>query len=301
MSPEQNRPAPDITILGVGRLGTALALALQNAGYVISALVGRRSGSAKRAAKLLDAPTRVLGVKDIPSLSPRGIFILSTPDDQVSTVADDLSKLRVSRTSPVVLHTSGALSSSVLVALHEKGWSVGSIHPLISVSEPGAGSAALEGAYWCVEGDQKAIKVARQLVRSLHGESFSIQPEAKPLYHAAAVMASGNIVAVFDVAIEMLIQCGVTRRNARRFLQPLIESAVENLNRTDPANALTGTIARADEATVNRHLIALSSPRLKSADDLYRMIGQRAVALARRQGADESALNRINKRLQTKR
>ena len=103
---------------------------------------------------------------------------------------------------PIALHTSGALSAEVLGPLREKGWHTGSIHPLISVTDRTEGG--LEGAVWSVEGDNAALRVAKSIVRDLGGKSFSIRSEDKPLYHAAAVMASGNVVALFDVALEML-------------------------------------------------------------------------------------------------
>ena len=73
-----------------------------------------------------------------------------------------------------------------------------------------------EGAFWSVEGDKAALRVGKAIVRDLGGKSFSIRSEDKPLYHAAAVMSAGNVVALFDVALEMLVQCGLTRKTAQQ-------------------------------------------------------------------------------------
>ena len=105
-------------------------------------------------------------------------------------------------------------------------------------------------------------ELARAIVRDLGGKSFSIRSEDKPLYHAAAVMSAGNVVALFDVALEMLVQCGLTRPAAQRILLPLIASTVRNLETKDPVDALTGTFSRGDVETVKRHLKALSKTRL---------------------------------------
>jgi predicted short-subunit dehydrogenase-like oxidoreductase (DUF2520 family) len=59
--------------------------------------------------------------------------------------------------------------------------------------------------------------------------------------------------------------------------------------------ALTGPIARGDAATVARHLAALASdPALNEIAAVYRLLGRRALALARAQGrADAAALAAI--------
>jgi predicted short-subunit dehydrogenase-like oxidoreductase (DUF2520 family) len=170
------------------------------------------------------------------------------------------------------------LSASILSPLRKKGWSAGSLHPLVSVSEPKAGAQLLRSAFWSVEGDQRAVRLGKAIVRDLDGKSFSISSENKPLYHAAAVMASGNVTALFDVAIEMLAECGLTRRQAQSALLPLLASAVRNLEKMNPAQALTGTFARGDVETVKRHLALLKNN--KAALEMYRLLGLRSLDLA---------------------
>jgi len=60
-----NQRKPEVSIIGTGRLGTALAIALADEGYSIRALVARRRESARRAARFLDAPPRVMAVKEL--------------------------------------------------------------------------------------------------------------------------------------------------------------------------------------------------------------------------------------------
>ncbi len=271
---------PSVAIIGSGRLGTALAIALEQKGYSIDALISRRRTSARKAADLLDAPVPALAAKDLGVLPAADLVLIATPDDQIPAVVELLLGLKseVSR-KPVVLHTSGALSAKILAPLSKKGWTAGSVHPLASVSEPRTGALALRGAYWCVEGDAAAVRVAKNLVRDLEGKSFSIASDFKPLYHAAAVMTAGNVVALFDVALEMLGQCGLKRKEAQRILSPLLLTAVQNLNDKDPAKVLTGTFSRGDVETVKRHLAALKSSELTDALELYRLLGKRSLKL----------------------
>ena len=277
MPAAKRKQKPELSIVGTGRLGTTLALALHGKGYSIQTLVAHSARSARRAAALLKADVQVLAAKQLREVRAADLFLITTPDDQIAGVAEELSNLILPKA--VALHTSGALSAAVLAPLSEKGWHTGSIHPLISVSDTTEGRAALEGAFWSVEGDTAALRVAKSIVRDLGGQSFSIRSEDKPLYHAAAVMASGNVVALFDVALEMLGQCGLTRKTARSILLPLIASTVHNLETKDPKQALTGTFARGDLETVKRHLAALKDN--KDALELYRLLGKRSLKLTK--------------------
>lgn len=280
----KRKQKPEVSIIGTGRLGTALAAALARKGYPIRSLVGRRAQSARRAASLLghplDSAVQVLGAKQVRSLRSADVFLITTPDDQIAGVAEELSRLAFS--NAVALHTSGALSAEALAPLREKGWHTGSIHPLVSVSDTAAGAVNFSGTFWSVEGDKAALRSAKSIVRDLEGKSFSIRSEDKPLYHAAAVMVSGNVVALFDVALEMLAECGLTRTTARRVLLPLIESTVHNLESKDPVQALTGTFARGDLETVKRHLAALKRNELAEALELYRLLGKRSLKLTKK-------------------
>lgn len=278
MPDTKRKEKPEVSIIGAGRLGTTLAVALASKGYSIRSVVARRSSSARKAAGFLDGETQALAVKQLDLLRPAHLFLIATPDDQIPRVAAQLARLEVARApKPTALHTSGALSAAVLAPLRDRGWSTGSIHPLISVSDAVQGVAALRGAFWSVEGDKAALRSAKAIVRDLGGKSFSIRSEDKPLYHAAAVMSAGNVVALFDVALEMLVQCGLSRKTARSILVPLIASTVRNLESKDPADALTGTFARGDMETVKLHLGALK--RNKEALELYRLLGRRSLKL----------------------
>jgi predicted short-subunit dehydrogenase-like oxidoreductase (DUF2520 family) len=275
---EKSPASIEVSIIGAGRLGTALAIALEARGYRIRSLVARRRESARKAAAHLDAKLATLAARQIRQIPLSDLVLISTPDDQIANVARKLGSLNAGH-KPVVLHTSGALSSEILAPLRARGWSAGSIHPLISVTDP---QAPIAGAFWCVEGDPRAVRLAKTIVRDLGGTSFSINSAEKPLYHAAAVMTSGHVTALFDVALEMLVACGLTRKTARQILQPLLVSTVNNLETQDPAAALTGSFARGDVETVKRHLAALKDHKLADALELYCKLGQRSTKLSKK-------------------
>jgi predicted short-subunit dehydrogenase-like oxidoreductase (DUF2520 family) len=283
-------------------MGTALALALALRGYTIEALVARRKSHARASsASLIGAQPLILTSAQLDRLPTSDIIFITTPDDAIESTAFELASIMKSRTLKMkgaggdnrrrqtILHASGALSSSSLRSLREQGFATGSLHPLISVSDPLHGAESLHSAFFCIEGDRGAQTVARSVVRSLGAESFSISTKDKALYHAAAVMASGHVTALFDIAAEMLTDCGLSPMRAREVLLPLLRSTFENLSTADPAHALTGTFARADTSTVRRHLDALHQSAMPDALAAYTILGLRSLQLAGRAGTGSSS------------
>ena len=290
---------PSISIIGAGRLGAALAIALRRSGYPIVGLVARHHRKAEKVARLLtqdagETAPLAIASNESKRLPSSDLILISTPDDEIAGVAQKLSR---ETHGSIVFHTSGALSSEVLAPLKTRGISTGSIHPLISVSEAKAGAEAFQGAFFCIEGDNKALRTARRIVSDLGGTAFSIPSHNKALYHAAAVIASPHATSLFDVAVQTLVAAGLTRNKARQVLVPLLQSTVRNLETSDAASALTGTFARGDVATVKRHLKALSGREHSQALQIYKLLGLHALRLAQMNGLDRKLTKEITKLL----
>lgn len=298
-------PASDtIAVIGAGRLGTALALALSARGYRVTGFVANSKSSSRRAARLIvraaphhSAPL-ALAAAELDRLPASRIYLFTTPDDRLAVAARALAAVTSDGgrdlRNTIALHTSGALASGVLQPLAELGYACGSLHPLVAVtSDAQNGADALRGSFYCVEGSAPAVRAARRIVRSLAGRAFAVRAADKALYHAAAVIASGHAVALFDLACELLRDCGLDARQSRAVLLPLVASTTRNLTARPPAQALTGTFARADVATLELHLAALRQAAAPGANEVYRLLGRRAARLAASDGADAEALARI--------
>lgn len=281
-----------VSIIGTGRLGGALALALSRSGFAVENLIFRDSETIAAIADKISNNPELIDSTAAVDLKTDIVFI-TTADPKIEAVARELSKVLTER--PFVFHTSGSLSSEILYSLREIGCKTGSIHPLVSVSDPFRGAESFAGAYFCIEGDNAAVKTAREIVTKLGGLPFTIDTKFKPLYHASAVTASGHLVALFDTALEMLVACGVS--DAAKVLLPLVRTTVANLETQTTAAALTGTFARADVLAFRRHIESMERNVSSGAREIYLELAIRSLALAELNGADAGDIAIIRREL----
>jgi predicted short-subunit dehydrogenase-like oxidoreductase (DUF2520 family) len=152
------------------------------------------------------------------------------------------------------------MDSGALDAAQRKGATVASMHPLQSFS--GVAVPSLEGRVFAIEGETHAVRVARRMARALGGSPVRIAGSKKRLYHAAAAMAAGHVLAVEEAATQLLVSLGMKRSEAVRALLPLTRQVLENFERLGPRAAWTGPLSRGDYKVVRAHLEALQeSPK----------------------------------------
>jgi predicted short-subunit dehydrogenase-like oxidoreductase (DUF2520 family) len=245
-----------ISIIGAGRLGRSLGRSLRERGWKIHSVVTRSPATARRAVRSIGGGYARATISNDVFLA--SIILISVPDSAISEVVQRLAA--VDPPDPrksFILHTSGALCSGVLAPLRQLGASVGSMHPLQSFS--GVSAPNLEGRVFAIEGDAGAVRVARSLARALGGQIVLLDSADKPLYHAAASMAAGQVLAEMEAAIRIFVSLGMKRREALRALLPLTRQVLENQERLGSRAAWTGPLARGDFRVVAEHEKALLS------------------------------------------
>jgi predicted short-subunit dehydrogenase-like oxidoreductase (DUF2520 family) len=244
-----------VGVVGAGRLGTALAAALREAGVEVEGPAGRGE-------------------------VPRGCeaIVLCVPDGEIPAAA-----ATVARAAPLVGHTSGATR---LDALEGAGGAAFGLHPLQTFPErasseaasaelagtaergpsPFAASAergpsalgAFAGAGCAVAGTTpEALAFAARLAELLGMTPFEIDDEGRAAYHAAASVASNFTVTLLAAAERIAAGAGLAPHEARALLAPLVRRTVESVAELDPEKALTGPIARGDHGTVDAQRRAL--------------------------------------------
>lgn len=274
-----------VGIVGAGRAGLGLGLALHRAGRQVR-LYGRRQVA-------VPPPLTVdVGPVDRPPpwLQQVEVVLLAVRDEALEPAAAVLARAESVTPDHVVLHLSGCRAADALASLRPTGAGLGSLHPLQTIADPETAADALRGARAGVEGDPRAVACAEALARELGMVSLRIPAIEKPRYHAAAVFASNYVVVCAAVGERLMREAGVPASEAWTALMPLVDGALRNLRHaSQPTEALTGPVMRGDAETVRRHLATLT-PRDAA---LYRELAAAALTMARARGLDATPAARI--------
>jgi predicted short-subunit dehydrogenase-like oxidoreductase (DUF2520 family) len=205
-------------IVGAGRLGHALATALREAGIEVDGPLGRGARP--------DAE----------------VVILTVPDQEIRAAAHSLPL-----DAQLVGHCSGATTLEPLG--DREGFS---LHPLMTVPE--GGEARFEGAGCAVAGTtERALQTATALAHALKMAPVEVDDDDRAAYHAAASIAANFLVTLEGQAERLAATAGVPRE----LLVPLARAALENWAAKGAEQALTGPVARGDEATIARQRQAI--------------------------------------------
>ncbi len=258
-----------IGIIGGGRVGSCLANYFESAGMLVGITASTAAHSAALAEKF-----SLLPADNAQLLELADIVLLTVPDRLIAAVAQSLADSAAATQQKIVLHCSGSLGLEPLAALAAKGVHVGSLHPLQSFA---GGAVQLAGVYMAVDGDAAARLGAQNLAEILQGHAFHVPARERAAYHAAACICSNYTVTVQALAQQLMSRWTGSSEAAWAALQPLFAGTAANLRAAaDPADALTGPIARGDTATVAKHLAVLPGEFLP----VYCSLGLAATQLA---------------------
>jgi predicted short-subunit dehydrogenase-like oxidoreductase (DUF2520 family) len=253
---------PTIAIVGAGGLATFLAVALNDAGFTITEIVARDSPRSRRRARSLAAKVGARTVAPHSAALDATLLWFCVPDREIRGAASALAghlaahnKNKVPSKVRFAFHSSGALLSRELEPLGKVGIAVASVHPLMTFVARTYPS--LTGVPFALEGDRAATRVARQVIRELGADSFSLPAARKPAYHAWATLTSPLLLAFLVTLEEAARAAGFTGKDARRKSLPIIRQTLANYSRLGPAPSFSGPLVRGDAETVASHLAVL--------------------------------------------
>jgi predicted short-subunit dehydrogenase-like oxidoreductase (DUF2520 family) len=267
----------DIAIVGAGTLAAALVPALYQSGYRIREIVTRNQPQSLRRARAL--AKRVHASATTLSKAQLGARItwICVPDDSIPDVAQSIARQGDWRRK-IVVHSSGALGADALAPAKQAGAETASAHPLmtfVSQSSVNQSSADFKGVPFAMEGDPKAMVLIGAVVVRLGGKPFRIAAEFKPAYHAFGFFSSPALVALIAAAQQVGKLAGLSERQARRLMEPIVRQTLDNCFRGTAGEAFSGPLRRGDVATVRKHLEVLKDePHLI---DLYRALSRVAL------------------------
>ncbi len=245
-----------LAIVGGGRVGRALGRDLREAGWNISVVVTRSAATARKAVRAIGAGQPFSGLTRL--ILGASVVFIAVPDDKISEVAQRLARVGGEEwRGKIVLHSSGALDSSVLDPLARLGAATGSLHPMQSFSSRMA--PPLEGVWMVMEGKPAALRIARRIAHSVGGQPVRLRGSDKLSYHAANVFAAGHLLGLIEAGVAILTRAGFSRRQASSALVRLSRQVLKNFEKFGPAAAWTGPAARGDFGTIAAHARALQS------------------------------------------
>jgi predicted short-subunit dehydrogenase-like oxidoreductase (DUF2520 family) len=264
-----------VGVVGAGRVGTALAVALGRAGHQVSAVSAVSDASIRRIEQRLPG----VAIRQPPEVVASADLVLMTvPDDALPGLVAGLATTGAAVEGRLIAHASGRHGLGVLDPVVRAGALPLALHPVMTFTGRPDDIDRLAGISFGVTAPDPLRPVAEALVVEMGGEPVFIAEEQRDLYHAALATGANYLVTLVVQASDLLRDAGVT--HPARMLGPLLSAALDNALRLGDA-ALTGPVARGDADTVASHVNALRADApeaLPAYLALARLTADRAVA-----------------------
>lgn len=238
-------------MVGAGRVGTALAVALRRAGHRIVAASAVSQASKDRVERFLPG-TPVLQPGEV--VAAADLVLLTVPDDALGGLVRGLAATGVPLAGRMLAHASGRHGLAVLQPAVDLGALPLALHPVMTFTGRPDDADRLAGISFGVTAPAVLRPAAEVLVMEMGGEPVFIAEADRGLYHAALAGAANHLVTQVVQATDLLARAGVAQ--PARMLGPLLSTALDNALRLGDA-ALTGPVARGDAETVAGHVDAL--------------------------------------------
>jgi len=271
-----------IALIGTGRLGATLAVALHRQGAEIAMVANRNVASAQQLAAQLGTCRAVTANE----AAQADLVFLAVPDDALALVAAQLPWRR----GQAVVHCSGATEVAVLQPAADAGATIGGFHPLQIFSDPARALGLLAGSSVAIEGSPELEAQLQQLAALLGMHPIHLPPGARALYHGGASYAASFLLSMLNEAVAAWRSFGVDEAQALQALLPLAHGTLAAAASKGLSAAVAGPVSRGDAGVIARHLAAFEALGAEHAA-LYREMTQRQLALvqATRRLSDEQA------------
>lgn len=249
-----------IAIIGLGKVGTAMGFLLRSAGYQIVAVASRSEQSLNRGLSYTGGRA-FTSYPDAAAMAD--CIFITTSDDAIEDVCKEISTKGALKPGDKVIHMSGAGGLDLLESAHHNGVHIASIHPIQSFPDIKNAIKNIPGSTFGITAVDEIKDWCIKLVEDLGGVPFLVSENDKPLYHAAACMASNYLVTLMHMVLETYRSMGLNHDEAIKAFWPLVTATLNNIEANGPVKALTGPIARGDAGTIKKHLLALRGKLIK--------------------------------------
>ncbi len=265
-----------IGFIGAGKVGCSLGRYFSQAhelvGYASKTLASAEEAAQLTGSAAFSSAAELAGCCD-------ALFI-TTPDGQIEATWEELKSAAqdngCSLAGKIVCHCSGAMPSTALTGASEVEVSAYSVHPLFAISSKNVPASELSKAFFAIEGSRDRISEVTGMIAELGNPYQQIDTEEKARYHAAAVLASNQVVALYRLACNELRRCGFEADAAEKALAPLFLGNAEHIAHDGTVAALTGPAERGDFATIEKHLACLDG----QTREVYKLLNDTLLEIA---------------------
>lgn len=276
-----------VGVIGPGRVGSVLGMALSRAGHRVVASTALSQASRERAAERLPE-ARIVEPADV--VAEADLVVLSVPDDTLEPLVTGLIQTGAPVAGTLLAHTSGSHGIGVLDSATAAGALPLALHPVQTFTGRAEDLQRLTSCTFGVTAPESLRPIAEALVVEMGAEPVWIEEQDRGLYHAALASGANHLVTLVADSAELLRAAGV--ESPGRVLGPLLGAALDNGLRLG-TDGLSGPIVRGDAETVGRHLAELrthSPDGVGSYVALARRTADRALAAGLLQATDAERL-----------
>ena len=246
----------NIVIIGAGRIAVSILNGLINAQLNIQSVISKKVNSAEQLAKKFSVEHYSNNLSQIKE--DANLFLLTVPDNQILSVAVQIEKLNVNFQDSLFVHFSGALSSSILDDLKNKGAATASFH--IMQSFPTKNIVKLNNLTVAVETDsEKSEKFLFFLADKLKMNPFKLFKEDKVNYHLSGVYSSNFFVGNLLSANSVIQDNKTDYPNFDELILPIVTTTLNNIKLKGLDGSLSGPIQRGELEVIKKHIEKLKN------------------------------------------
>lgn len=269
-----------VTIIGIGNVGSALALELNASGTEIVNLIGKNEKVLKKISKLTGA-SYSLGINSVTQYET-DVIAVCVKEGQLNDVVNSLLPYKEKIKHKIFFHVSGVLNSDVFKNLTAKS-NRGSFHPIQTFNKISTTNNKLfSGISIGIEGGRKCIEVMNSLAGVLNSKTLLVPSDKKELYHIASVIASNFLVCYIDIIRDIMKDVTRKEQDVYKIFSPIILNTLSNIKKYGIEDSLTGPVSRQDVKSLKAHYKAIGVN--KDLKTFYTSLSKKALGITKRKG-----------------
>ena len=223
MSPSSRDGRLGVGIVGAGRVGPVLGVALGGAGHALVGVSAVSEASRDRAEAMLPG-VPVLTVPEI--LERSELVLLAVPEAELADLVAGLAAVGAWQPGQLVVHTAPGLGIGVLAPALQAGAIPLAIHPAMASTGTSLDLIRLRESWCAVTAPAPVLPIAQALVVEMGAEPVVIAEKDRAAYAEAIATATEFSTAIVGQAVGILREIGID--NPGRVLGSVVRSSVEN-------------------------------------------------------------------------